>query len=1345
MKNLIPPFIQQQYKAGHGHGQLIAYTLNVDLSGFTPLTENLMQKGIRGAEELSNILNEIFEPLVELVYQRDGFIPYFAGDSFTAIFPDDTPGPFSARKVIETAALARELFRRRENRFGEDYTIEIKSGISYGTVEWGIVGDRMKSFYFRGGAIDRCAHCQTLAAGQEILVDRIIREQLGDRQFRLEEVGQDADRILGRIPLPDYRPDEQKAFLVDREVALSFLPPAVVDYDQAGEFRSVVSVFINFTGLETHEQLDRFFTLVSDQMHSFSGYLKEIDFGDKGAVIACFFGAPVAFENNVSRALEFVLTTQRELRAATDLTLLKARAGVTFGTAFTGIVGGEERCQYACVGNRVNLAARIMTSAAWGEILVDEQMQRERFFRFRNRGEVRYRGISHPVPTFELQGRDKITRPNYIESLIERDDELEQLLRFCDPISERRSAGLAIVFGEAGIGKSRILSELNLQLRERDPDLSWLHCPADQILRKPFNPFIYFVRNYFEQSNENSAEKNEAKFSAGFDKLVRRLQRIDKNHDTEQLLRELRRTQPVLAALSGLTPRHTLWDQLDARGRYQNTIAATVNLFLSIASLGPTVVELEDTHWMEEDSKEIVRELVRRMPTYPIAIIASSRYADDGEKPYFIDPKLLDRWQIPRLEIELAGLADSAVRAFAERSLEGPITEEFLGILLRTTNSNPFYLEQVLEYFRENELLIKDGEAWTIEDENIQLSGSMNAILTSRIDRLETMVRETVKAAAVIGREFEVPILSEVMRVREEFAGEDDRTLLREQISTAERGQIWTAMNELRYIFRHSLLREAAYSMQLGARLQELHQQIAEAIEHIYADKLEERYVDLAFHFEQAGDKKNTRKYLRKAADFARDNYQNQLALEYYDKLLRQLTDREDIALNCKVLLKKGKLMELVGDWEEAQRAFEQARELAKQSRDVLMIGQVNNSLGYLLMLRGRYDEAMQTMQTAAGLFESVDDDLGLSKVYGNLGKLYFRRADYDKAMDYYERSLSRAGKEIGTFNRAETIAYLGLTHMNRGQFERGIDLIRLQIPVHRMHQDKQGLATLHTNLGIVFFESGDYDSALREYHSGLELAEELGNKQLTAIAVGCLGSVYERRGLFAEARENFERDLQLCEELGDKQGIAIAHGLLGELFSIMGEFDRAVEHLDECLLLSDELGYRKGIAKAVNTLGDVHYYREQFVKSRDYYDRAIEITRMIDNKLVLGFSLAEKGSVLLAMRELEELRDVQAEAVALAEDLGNPDLLVETKLLTARTLNAEGEKSAAREILVDLLEDPKMNAEQQAAAYYTLYHTDHQQTAARDSARALYEQLYRETPKFIYRHRLDLLRKVVD
>ena len=117
-----------------------------------------------------------------------------------------------------------------------------------------------------------------------------------------------------------------------------------------------------------------------------------------------------------------------------------------------------------------------------------------------------------------------------------------------------------------------------------------------------------------------------------------------------------------------------------------------------------------------------------------------------------------------------------------------------------------------MEYFKESELLLQEEEVWTIEDTNVKLSNSINAILTARIDRLSNMVKETVKAAAVIGREFETPILNEVMKSQDDFNQGNPTALVHEQVKTAERGQIWLAMNELRYIFRHSLLREAVYS-----------------------------------------------------------------------------------------------------------------------------------------------------------------------------------------------------------------------------------------------------------------------------------------------------------------------------------------------------------------------------------------------------------------------------------------------------------------------------------------------------------------------------------------------------
>ncbi len=1319
-----------------------AFTMCVDLSGFTPLTETLMRQGSPGAEHLSNILNEIFGPLVSLVYNQGGFIPCFAGDAFVAIFPESGDGS-QALGAVQAAVLARKFFKDKKSRFG-DFTIGIKIGLSCGEVEWGIVGREHKAFYFRGEPIDGCSACQSRAGEGEILADRPMEPWLTGMPLAMEETTDQYFRIL-RASL-DVGNDPPAAPLslppLNPEVLSWFLPESVINYKQGGEFRTVAAVFVSFDQVETHQQLDAFSSQVLDQTSNFAGYFKEIEFGDKGGVMVIFFGAPVSFENNAERALEFVLSLHDSAKNDELAAKVRFRTGVSMGLAFTGIVGGVERCQYAAVGNRVNLAARLMINADWDEILVDSELKKLKQFKFIHKGDIKYKGIKGNVPTFKLTGRDFDNRSTYLGTLIERQKELHDLLAFAQPILESRPCGVAVLYGEAGIGKSRLAFELKNTLMEVE-GMRWMVCQADQILKKPFNAFLYFLRNYFEQSTEATPLDNRYGFDSRFEYLVQRLRGLE-SAEARRLTEELIRTRTVLAALIGLHFPDSLWDQLDAKGRYQNTLSAIINLLLAESLFGPAVIVLEDGHWIDDSSLELMQELVRQMNRFPVMLLVTSRYKDDGVKPEFFHIQRLHDLGLQYLETDLSMLSPEAVRSFAETRLGGKISKAFFELLLRTTNSNPFYLEQMLEYFSESQLLTNKKGIWDIEDENVQLSGSVNAILTARIDRLSTLVRETVKAAAVIGREFEVPVLSEILKQTEAFAGESTagtQTLLREQIKTAERGQIWQAMNELRYIFRHSLLREAAYSMQLRTRLAQLHQLIAETIERLYSESIETRYVDLAFHFEQAGNLDKTCEYLRKAADYARRNYQNQQALEYYERLLQKLSRQTDAAGEIKTLLKKGKVLELIGDWDECEKAYSKALQSAKKSRDVLLLGQSNNSLGRLLMLKGDYQTAMTYLQISAGLFESVEDHTGIAKVYGDLGNLYFRQGQYEEAKAHFEQSLELSSAHQGGTSNAQIVANLGLTHMNQGNYDEGIKVQHAQLKVCRRNNDKQGMATLYTNLGIVYFEKGDYDQALESHLKGLELAEELGNKMLKAIATGCLGNVYLRKGRYEEAMDNFRLDLELCEELGDKQGIAITIGLIGELYSIQGDFYKAIDYLQKNLMLCEELGYKKGIAKANNTLGDVFYYLKEYDRSLQYYDKAIDITREINNPLVLGSSLVEKGLVLLATKELDEAEAMLGEAILLAAELGNPDLCFETDLFSARLDAAAGHTESALAKL-EGLRNGITTLDQKADAYFWTFRIDDSNEEVRQVALDCYRELYKISPRFVYKHRMERLEK---
>ena len=810
---------------------------------------------------------------------------------------------------------------------------------------------------------------------------------------------------------------------IDPEVAAAFLPPEVVRYDQAGEFRTVVSVFLSFEAVNTHEELDLFAATVLNQVDDFGGYFKEVDYGDKGSLMVIFFGAPVSYENITVRALEFALTVQSELLQLREKeqTNFRFRLGMTVGTAFTGIVGGKERAQYACVGNRVNLAARIMGSADWMNILVDDELGAINHFRFELKGNTTYKGIADPVPTFALLGRrQSLGKPNYANQLMGREKETKALVKFAQPIFKGEMAGIAYVLGEAGIGKSRLTYEVRRQLNEQR-SINWLLGSADQILRKPFNPFVYLLQRMFRQSPDLGASQNHRRFQFRLSQIRQGLKKLSGGR-AESILQELNRTESVLAAQLGIIVPHSLWTQLDAQGRYHNTISAFVNLLRAEASLAPTVLELEDIHWMDNDSRAVIRQLIRGSEDLPLLIIATSRADDDGNYPHLkVDKDKKVDW-LTTLQIEIGPLSESAVKRMAETTLGGPIAKDAMATLLRTTNSNPFYLEQVLEYFRENELLVEnDKGVLTLSDESIKLSTSISSILTARIDRLSDMVRETVKAAAVIGREFDLPVLTEVLREETGLeTREEVMTLLKEQIDIAERGQIWSAMSELRYIFRHSLLREAVYSMQLTTRLQQLHNQIATVIERLYGDALEERFVDLAFHYEHAGNKEKTIEYLGKAANYARSNFQNQQALDLYQRLIEKFTNHPDKEITVNTHLNRGKVLEIVGRWEEAEQAYVEAQRIAKASRDIVLLGRTNNHLGRLYTFKGEYDKAMDYLKIAAGLFESVDDILGIAKAYSSMGNLYFRTANYHEALKQYNQSLEQGFSNAGISSSAE-------------------------------------------------------------------------------------------------------------------------------------------------------------------------------------------------------------------------------------------------------------------------------------------------------------------------------------
>ncbi len=1263
--SFLPTFISRQIANGSKQGSFEAYAICMDLSGFTALTEKLMSKGPQGAEELSYALNHIFEPMVAAVYDAGGFVPYFAGDSFTGIFErkDDT---FSGGQLLSIANEIKHRFEHqttRRDKLIADYGISVKIGLAKGEVQWGIAGAAGKAYYFRGEAIDSSALAQTKARKGEICCHSSVYTELEPLASLFYMPEQPVARIAEidnkRLPKVQFRPENSPT--LSNEVLAEYFPKVLLNpTDSTGEFRNVTTVFIAFGKCQDTDLFHQFASLVLDHTLEFSGYFKEIDHGDKGGLMTILFGAPVAYENNVERALEFVLAIKDELEQSPSLSRIEWKMGISSGVAFTGIVGGTKRNQYAAVGARVNLAARLMAAAQWGQIITDENVQRNRNFKFSSRDVHLYKGFSEPIESFVLEGRNLLVKTGYSGQYIGREEELNQLKIAASPLQEGRFAGVTSIFGEPGIGKSRLSWEFRKQLTAT-MQLRWMVCRSDQILRKPFNPFLHFVKNYFDQKSDQTNEENRLIFERNFGSLLSDLSKST-HHQRADLEQDLMRLKYVLVALCGIKDDQSQWPRLDGRTRYQLALQAMSALVLAEAGIQPVVIELEDAHWYDDMSKEFLSEFVRKAVQFPVLFHMASRYDDNGNKIKLFSSALYEEYQIPHTEIDLRYLSQRDLNAFAQSRLSGSISQELSDLLFRMSQGNPFYAEQLLDYFQETQALAKEGDVYHLRNTEIRISESVKEIMMARIDRLSGLVKETVKAAAVIGREFEVEILSGVMSRHLEFIKRngDMNRVLYEQIRTAEQGQIWHAINELRYIFKHSLLREAAYDMQLHTRLRDLHLLIAEVIETQYPNN-EERYFDLAFHFEQGGHRKQMEHYLELAGKYAQKNFQNKQALLCYDKLLESFANGSR-KKHIKIWLRRGAVLELIGQWDTALESYETALLKAMDARDPRLIGRAYRRLGQLLMFRGEYDRSRAYLEQAIAQFQLAQDQVGIAKALGNMGALYFRQGKYEEAKDKFVEAIELNKASGLEAENAPLVANLGLVAMNQGKYDEAIFRLEHQIDVNEVAKDKPGLATLYTNLGIVYLEKGVLENARLALEKGLAISEELDNKLLFTICLGSLGKVWERLGDHSRAMHLYDRDIAIVEELGDKQGQAIAYHLKGELLGQQGIFQEATGFLQRAAGLARQLNYRKGLAKSLNALGDLAFAQNQLSEAEQYYIESLQLCEETGYKLLLCETLIELGEVYCACGKFQVAQQQYHRALPLSEQLEQP--LLKEKLL---------------------------------------------------------------------------------
>ena len=1379
MTEFVPGFIIASTKANDLHGDFCAHTLFVDISGFTALTRELMTHGMEGAEVLSNIINDTFSPAIDAIYRNGGFVSSFAGDAFTAIFKD-----VAAEYALSAAFAVLDVFKQHPavvTKYGT-YKLAAKIGLSSGPVEYGILDAGVQTtYYFKGEAIDNCAAAEHQAATMQIVADSGFLAHLSQqvpRQHMVESwyALQPAPLTLPEMVLPEQRgyPDMDK----------QFMPKAIRDFKGKGEFRQVSTCFINF---QETGNLQPAIKQVMRQCHAYGGYFNRVDFGDKGPVMLVLFGAPIGKEKQYQRAAEFVLSLR-------SIAGLHFRAGITTGIAFAGFIGSDRRREYTALGEAVNLAARLMTTAPWDEVRVGEKLARKLSARYilQSEADHRFKGFGKKVRLFTLL--KKIPHAGalaYQGAFIGRQKEMEHLQELIRPIYDNRFAGFVYIDGPAGIGKSRFMQAFISRVKKA----TFFLLPCDGILRQAFNPFSHFFKRYFEQEETNTKEQNKDRFQAKYRAL------IDRTPDRE-IKEELLRTESVVGALVGLEWQDSLYSQLDPKGRHENTMFAVKNLIKACSLHTPLVLAVEDAHWIDADSRELLDVLMRNIDTYPICVIAVCRPRDDGSPVLLHQTKRISTHRLALSAFDRQKMS----RLLRDMLHAEKIPCETEGFVWKKSNGNPFFVEQLVMYLSENALL--DGEHRLTQQAH-SIPASLNQIIIARIDRLSASLKECVKAASVLGREFALQVLRKMLLAKSII---DDTGNFEDNLQAGYRQQIWQKLTELSCIFKHALIRDAAYGIQLKSRLRALHDLAGSIIEDLHADAITEHYQTLAEHFHKAENREKAVLYLDQAAKQAQKLYQNETALMNYNRLLTYFDSSRDFEKIAGIMNNQCGVLERAGKWQAALENARKTLSLAKRTNNIQLVVRCMNTLANILRRAGNIKDSESILIESIHHANQINDKSGLTIALLHMGNVLYLKGEYSRAMARYKES-RRIAKENGDQNSVLTaVGNMGTVFQNQGNSEKAIACYKQALTIadtlnlkhlaasyfgnlgniHEQHGgltqsmtcfnrqleicktigDKHGLGIAYGNIGNIHKDQGRYAKAMDFYHKSLSMKEETGNTLGVALTLGNMGNVYRQKGNITAAMELYQQQLAIFEDMGHKKGMNIAFSNIGTIYAEQGEFDRAIQsftkqlaicgeignkvwtvsalgnigviykyrgdyrqamtHYTKALALSEALGNKLETAVISGNMGMIHQLLGDFAKALSCYDRTIEIARAMEYRYHLCYYLFCKADLFFEIGKVKKARSTNDEALHIADAVGRQDIQFKAKILQFKLDNDPNR-------LAGMLENTNLVQEQKATIHYEVWKmTGNREN--RHEAIILYQQLLQKTPKQDYKDRLNAL-----
>ena len=791
--------------------------------------------------------------------------------------------------------------------------------------------------------------------------------------------------------------------------------------DAAGERRYLTVMFcdlVGSTGISAQLDAEEWRDLVGSYLDAASAAVTEMggQVAKKlGDGLLALFGYPLAQENDAERAVRAALAIQRALaelnrkNASTGKPELIARIGLDTGPAVVDATG-------EIYGDVANVAARVQALAEPGAVLVAARVQRQvaGLFVAEEHGSHVLKGVPEPVVLYRLiraSGGGRRSGQRQLTPLVGRDEEMAMLMRRWDR-ARQGDGQFVLIVGEPGLGKSRLLEEFHSRLR--DTPHTWTEWSFLQLLQNtPLHSIAEWGRQRFGGADV-PAERRLADLESSLS-----LVKLDPGENI-----------PLLAPLLDIPLLQDRAPTLTAEELRRRQLAALTDWSLASARIQPLVLALEDLHWADPTSLELLRGIAERGALAPLLVVATTR------------PEFRPAWGVRshHITISLAPLDRQQVREMvAELSARHALANEVVEDVAARTGGVPLFIEEVTR------LLLERGEQGGIQ----AIPPTLQQSLMARLDRLGP-AREVAQIGSVIGRGFSYSLLRDV-------AGMEDAALQAalEKLAEADIVLVQGLPPGSDYRFKHALIQDAAYENLLKSRRQVLHRRVAEMLRDRFADTAAREPEALAHHFTQAGMTDAAIEWWGKAGDQAlrRSAFQEAIshlgkAIEMADKVgdsaPRAATPSGSASKRLKLQTSYGRAVAWSRGFgaEETKIAFGRAQELSEDVENIDERFATYYGVWVGHFLRGEHRLALETAEAfrreaenAGRITETVVARRWLGLTYLYLGDFAELQAHLRQALSTYNPERDRDARyRYGVDTSAAARAYLAHTNWVLGE-----------------------------------------------------------------------------------------------------------------------------------------------------------------------------------------------------------------------------------------------------------------------------------------------------------------------